>query len=122
MKGILVALSVLINCDKGAGPSCKDALEKSLKSAHIADREITLAIGKCEQQTWSNEARSCLALAATGDAVVACGAKFSVDVPKGSNVDAVMKKMAEFKDQMCACRDTACAQSASDAMVKWSEE
>jgi hypothetical protein len=33
-----------------------------------------------------------------------------------------MAKMSEFKDQMCACKDKACADKVQDSMNKWSAE
>ena len=30
--------------------------------------------------------------------------------------------MNKFADDMCACKDTACAQRVSDAMVKWGQD
>ena len=35
---------------------------------------------------------------------------------------AALKKMTEFKDSMCACKDSACAQKVSDDMTKWGQE
>lgn len=35
---------------------------------------------------------------------------------------AALKKMTEFKDQMCACKDTACTTKVSDDMTKWGQE
>ena len=36
---------------------------------------------------------------------------------KGGDSAAAMKKMTEFKDQMCACKDAECAKKVSDAML-----
>jgi hypothetical protein len=122
MKGILLAVSVVINCDKGDGPACKDAIEKAFKAAHLSDREITMTIGRCDQQTWAADARQCIAAATTGEAIEACGTKFKLDVPKANTFAAAMKAMSEFKDRMCACQSTACAQAVSDDMTKWAEQ
>jgi hypothetical protein len=40
----------------------------------------------------------------------------------GADMAEAMAKMTEFKDKMCACADTACAQKVSDDMTKWSTE
>jgi len=40
---------------------------------------------------------------------------------KGGAGDA-MAKMGEFKDQMCACKDKACADKVQESMNKWSAE
>jgi hypothetical protein len=37
-------------------------------------------------------------------------------------MDAAMKKMIEFKNQMCACNDSKCAQKVADDMTKWGQE
>jgi hypothetical protein len=39
----------------------------------------------------------------------------------GSFADA-MAKMEQFKDEMCACTNTKCAQNVSDEMAKWSQD
>ena len=39
-----------------------------------------------------------------------------------SSAAAAMAKMAEFKDEMCKCKDAKCAQDVSDKMTKWSQE
>ena len=41
---------------------------------------------------------------------------------KGGGAGEAMAKMGEFKDQMCACKDKACADKVQDAMNKWSAE
>jgi hypothetical protein len=46
-------------------------------------------------------------------------------VRKAAGVEAVsaaIKMLSEFKDQMCACKDVACANKVSDEMTKWSHE
>jgi hypothetical protein len=40
----------------------------------------------------------------------------------GNDTAAAMAKMTEFKDEMCKCKDAACASSVSDKMMKWSAE
>jgi hypothetical protein len=46
--------------------------------------------------------------------VAACNKKSDV------NYDAALAKAVEFKDQMCACKDKACADIVHEAMTKWS--
>ena len=36
--------------------------------------------------------------------------------------DAAIAKMAEFKDQMCACKDKVCGDKVQEAMTKWSTD
>jgi len=40
----------------------------------------------------------------------------------GAKVAEMMAKMTEFKDQMCACTDPACAAKISEAMTKWNQD
>jgi hypothetical protein len=47
--------------------------------------------------------------------VVACKKKMP-DV----DYDVALAKAVEFKDQMCACKDKACADIVHEAMTKWS--
>jgi hypothetical protein len=41
---------------------------------------------------------------------------------RASGAGEAMAKMGEFRDEMCACSDTACAQRVSDEMATWSQE
>ena len=40
----------------------------------------------------------------------------------GTSAREAIAKMASFKDEMCSCTDTACAQRVSDDMARWSQE
>src|SRR5262245_41660376 len=40
----------------------------------------------------------------------------------GGDTGAALAKMTEFKDEMCKCKDAACAQGVQDKMNKWSAE
>jgi hypothetical protein len=42
--------------------------------------------------------------------------------PDASVASVAIAKMGEFKDAMCACKDTSCAQRVSDNMVKWAQD
>lgn len=39
-----------------------------------------------------------------------------------ATIDGMMAKFGEFKDQMCACKDKACADTVMDGMNRWSEK
>ncbi|HEY1556923.1 MAG TPA: hypothetical protein VGF94_18935, partial [Kofleriaceae bacterium] len=54
---------------------------------------------------------------AVGDAFGACQKKLG-----GGPVDDVFAKMSDFKDQMCTCKDSACAQKVSDEMMRWGQD
>jgi len=40
----------------------------------------------------------------------------------GSPMEEAIDKMSAFTDEMCQCKDTACAQRVSDEMMQWSQE
>jgi hypothetical protein len=56
-------------------------------------------------------------LGPVGDAYGACHKKLG-----GSPFDAAISKMQDFTTEMCACKDTACAQKVSDEMMKWGQD
>lgn len=109
-------------------PSCKTAVEKAAPIAKVRDREITMAIGECDQHGWTMQARQCVAAAHASADLVACAAQFDLGhkgmFADGSVADRAFKQMTLFRDQMCACKnnDTACAQRVSDDMTKWAQE
>ena len=119
MKGLFLLVSVMINCDKGAAPSCKDAIEKVAKVAALDGVGVTMAIGTCEQKQWTVEARQCVAAATSDDALVACNTKHGIDGP--SSFEIALAKFVVFKNEMCLCQDTTCAQRVSEEMTAWSQ-
>ncbi|HEY1811702.1 MAG TPA: hypothetical protein VGG74_05055 [Kofleriaceae bacterium] len=38
-----------------------------------------------------------------------------------SKTDETLDKMSSFKDEMCTCKDSACAQRVADEMTKWAQ-
>lgn len=42
--------------------------------------------------------------------------------PAAPSASVVLAKLIEFKDELCACKDTPCTQHVSDAMTKWAED
>jgi len=107
-------------------PSCKTAVEKAAAVAKVRDREITMAIGECDQHQWSMQARQCVADAHASADLVACGTRFDLGhkgmFADGTSFERAFKQMTTFKDQMCMCKDAACAQHVSDDMTKWGQE
>ncbi len=107
-------------------PSCRTAVEKVRVVASLHARDVTMAIGECDQQEWSIEVRRCVADARVNADLLGCATKFQL--PKHglfrevSSMDAEMKMMSKFRDQMCACRDAACVQQVSDDLTKWGQE
>ncbi|MEO6772640.1 MAG: hypothetical protein ABI467_06405 [Kofleriaceae bacterium] len=106
--------------------SCKDTVEKAGVATKLDPGEITVSIGKCEQQGWSVDARKCVAAAHANAELVTCGSTFKLG-PDGifadrTSTDKAMSAMTKFRDEMCACTDSACAQRVSDEMTKWGQE
>ncbi len=57
--------------------------------------------------------------------MIVCLAALSVAAigcKKKDGAGAAMSKMTEYKDKMCGCKDSACAQKVSDEMTKWGQE
>jgi hypothetical protein len=88
---------------------------------------------RCTDDKWTAEARTCLLGATTGEALHDCGYRNLTGLQQDNlnkatatltsmNVDQVFADMTKFKDQLCACKDAACAQKVSDDMTKWSQE
>jgi hypothetical protein len=42
--------------------------------------------------------------------------------PDPSSFAGIRAKMAKFADDICACKDSACAQTVTDAMTKWGQD
>lgn len=58
-------------------------------------------------------------------AFLATASLFAVGACKkkgGGDAGEAVAKMTEFKDQMCACKDKACADKVQEGMTKWSTE
>ncbi len=58
-------------------------------------------------------------------AFIATASLFAVGACKkkgGGDAGEAVAKMTEFKDQMCACKDKACADKVQEGMTKWSQE
>jgi hypothetical protein len=107
-------------------PSCRTAVEKIRAVASLRDREVTMTIGECDQQDWSLQTRQCVADAHASTDLAACATKFNI-AKKGIFSDhlstaSAMAAMTKFRDQMCMCKDSACAQKVSDDMTKWGQD
>jgi hypothetical protein len=53
---------------------------------------------------------------------VAVEPKQETPPPASDPGDAALAKLAEFKDQICACKDKACADAVMKGMMEWGEE
>ena len=138
---VVVALLVAA-CDRGssgsAGPDCSAAATGLITSLNRKDagsdaqQAKPALVALCTTDRWGPEARSCIAKATTQEAQKDCWYKQltgeqtdHLKKARGSlsaSTRAAMKKMHEFADKMCACKDTTCAQAVSDEMTKWGQE
>ena len=114
------ALALVSACGNGGAPSCKDAVEKAVKSgAKASESQQQVIIDACENKKWSAEIRSCLAKATSkGDAreclkpVMADLDAFKdrlrdkLDEAKG-DLDALSGRAREAADQARAAADQA---------------
>ena len=105
---------------------CKIAIERAAEKVDIRPKDVTMAIGECEQQNWTADSRACIAAVKNEDDLVACGRKHALTEPALFRARMSMREafamMEKFRDQMCACADSTCAQGVADAMSKWSQE
>jgi hypothetical protein len=119
---------MMVGCTREApGPACKTAVEKAHAAGiHMKPSVVTETIGLCVQKEWSADARTCVAAASTAPELDACATRFKLEpggaIRNGASFAKAMAKMAEFRDQMCACKDMACAQKVSDGMTTWAQE
>jgi hypothetical protein len=119
MRIWLVMLVVVAGCDQGS--SCKDTVLKAQTTLDFKRDDAEKMIGRCELKPWTGKERACIAGAADIKAAIACGDGLT-DLRARFDFAEAMKKMSEFKDKMCACKDTKCVQGVSDEMTKWSQE
>ena len=105
---------------------CKTVVEQASAAIPLKDNDVTMAIGECEQREWSQKARQCVAAAHTSEVLAACGTTYALGTRgifrRMASFNAAMRAMEHFRDEMCACTDTACAQATSDEMAKWSQD
>jgi hypothetical protein len=136
----VIALSAVAACWKQPAPQsvsngttaapaairCKTAVERLSQRIDLRPKDVTMAIGECEQQEWSAAARECVAGAHSEDDLDKCatthhftqGGIFAARMTTGRAFAALRR----FKDEMCQCQDAACAQRVSEEMTKWGEE
>jgi hypothetical protein len=83
-----------------------------------------MTIGECEQQDWPRGARECVNVIKAEADLASCADNFHLAKRGLFSTDFAdaMKAMRRFKDSMCMCKDTACAQKVSDEMTKWSQD
>jgi hypothetical protein len=140
MKRVVLSVVFLVACGGPVQPPpeppsnhpastelrCKTAVEHAATVVHVSPREVTMAIGECEQQEWPQLARECVNDIKSDADLVACGehdglGKRGIFAGHTSSEKA-LAKMEEFKDKLCACKDAACTQHVSDEMSKWAQD
>src|ERR1041385_1710521 len=141
IRVVVLAALALAACDKGAksGPDCT-ATAKQIETVltdgkpSVTSAEAKAGIVKtCMDDKWTGDARTCISAAKTKDAYKDCvhdkltgdqaeKLKKATATLGGTDFAEAMKKMREFTDKMCACKDAKCAQSVSDEMTKWGQK
>jgi len=125
------ANSVAADCASTAGVVVRALVDEDAKSE--AEKVATAVTKRCTDDKWTAEAVACLGAAHDKGGVHDCGYQHLTQAQQDKLDEAtaelsamsmprLMKKMSEFKDQMCACKDAACAEKVSDGMTKWSQD
>jgi hypothetical protein len=119
------------DCASAAGAIVRALGDDETKSE--APAATTAVTKRCADDKWTAEAVNCFGAAHDKGGVHDCGYQHLTGA-QADKLDEVtkplsamswpraMKKMAEFRDHMCACKDAACAEKVSDEMTKWSME
>ncbi|HEY5921625.1 MAG TPA: IPT/TIG domain-containing protein [Kofleriaceae bacterium] len=123
------ANSAAPDCASAAGVVVRSLGDEDTKSEAAA---VTTDVTKrCTADQWSAAAVSCLIGATDKTSVKTCSYehltqkqadKLQEAAAPLTGVTRAMKKMAEFRDQLCACKDAPCVELVSDSMTKWSQE
>jgi hypothetical protein len=121
----LLWVVALAACDSGKVPpapaNCKDVVTSARGAFDMRLERAEQLVGNCELSSWNDTTKNCVAKAKTQDEVDTC-AEGLVGAQRHMKLAETMNKMNEFKDQMCACKDTACAQRVSDVMTNWGQQ
>jgi hypothetical protein len=122
-----------------AAPDCAGASSVIVQTLANQDAKtdkvtVTNAVAKrCTDDHWTDAAVTCINGAHDKDGLHECGYNHLTQAQQDKldettaslttmTASAAMDKMAEFKDKMCACHDSACAERVADEMTKWSQE
>jgi hypothetical protein len=93
-----------------------EARAREASDAYVAD----LAAGGPARRR-RHRIRIALAALVSMLAIVGIGVGYRMSVgPRPSELEIAYHQFSLFTDEMCACRDTACASRVSDEMTKWS--
>jgi hypothetical protein len=130
----------LIICMMFLGFGCNDKWDKAIseldgfkaKMCACKDKACTDGVKK-DMEAWEDKMKDTFKkdekppekLIEKGDKIEKEMRECRKSVEKAAGAEAAaasMKKMTDFKDQMCACKDTACATKVSDDMTKWGAE
>ena len=67
--------------------------------------------------------RATLAAVVTAAALLVGGLGYWKSLPSTDDrVEATLHEMSDLADELCACRDAACARAAQDHLMRWSEQ
>jgi hypothetical protein len=91
--------------------SCASAAETSLDDWRSRHKAKLSNAQTADVAVLDNQLARCKSIAAATPSALSNG-----------SFDDAMAKMEQFKNEMCTCKDTACAQKVSDEMAKWSQQ
>src|SRR5262245_18901999 len=95
---------------------------------------VTTAITKrCTDDKWTADAVNCLGAAHDKGGLHDCGYQHLTQAQQdkldeataalsATSMPRLMKQMAKFRDQMCACKDAKCAEGVADDLTRWSQD
>ena len=131
---IVVAVFGVASCQKG--DRCSEVLDKVVDQAYPKDKvdvAKAIVIRRCTEDKWSSDALDCYAKATSKTELRACRGKLLVEQAQKLQAeevqvkirggDAMMAKMSELKDRMCACQegDRDCASKIQKEMTEYGD-
>ncbi len=128
---VLVAVLAFAACKKDKGDAALDKMSSFKDQACACKDKACIDKVQGDMIKWASEQKDMENMKPTEaqkkrgkeitDAMEACTTKIE-EAEGGAKAKEAMTKMTAYADQMCACKDTACATKVSDEMTAWSKE
>ncbi len=103
----------------------RDEAARMLGEARAKQREEALAADWAAGGPAQRRRRGMVIALSIGAAALLCGVLLHHAMrpsPREVRLEAAIRKIDQFTDQMCACKDKACAEKVNDAMTRWGQE
>ncbi len=129
MQMVVVGALALAACEAGAPKAdCAGAAAGVFKLDASAAKDAVAK--RCLEDKWSVEAAICLRDATSSDAHEQCRYRHLTREQDDKleaamwldSAAAVMRKLEEFSNKICACKNADCAKDVSGEMTRWSQE